>query len=102
MFEAICQLAGLVRQSGSQCHLREGGLVDDTTLVGTVVASMVAEGIGHHCRTSETLVTYEPQLIMHRPKVVDDGPFILSIFAAPQAVSITGKMLEGIRIVNPF
>ena len=103
MFEAICQLAGLVRQNGGQCHLREGGLVDDTTLIGTVVASMAAEGIQHHCRTSETLVTYEPQLIMHHcPKVVDDSPFVLSIFAAPQAVSITGKMPEGIGIMNPF
>ena len=39
---------------------------------------------------------------MHCPEVVDDGPFILSIFAAPRAVSITGKTLESIGIVNPF
>ena len=93
---------GLVRWNGGQHHHRNGGLVDDTTLIGTVVMSMVAEGILHHCRTSETLVTYEPQLIMHCPKVVDDGPFILSIFATPRAVSITSEMLEGIGIVNPF
>ena len=36
------------------------------------------------------------------PQVVDDGPPILSIFAAPWAVSIIGKMPEGIRIMNPF
>ena len=93
---------GLVRQNGGQCHHRNGGLVDDTALIGTVVMSMVAEGIQHHCRTSETLVAYEPQLIMHCPKVVDDGPFILSVFATPWAVSITSEMLEGIGIMNPF
>ena len=63
---------------------------------------MLAEGIQHHHRTSETLVAYEAQLIMYCPQVVDDGPLILSIFAAPQAVSITSKMLEGIGIMNPF
>ena len=63
---------------------------------------MSVEGIRHHCRTSETLVAYEAQLIMYCPQVVDDGPLVLSIFAAPQAVSITGKMPEGIRIMNPF
>ena len=93
---------GLVRWNGGQCLLREGGLVDDTALIGTAVASMSAEGIPHHCRTSETLVAYEPQLIMYCPKVVDDSPFVLSVFATPQAVSITGEMPEGIRIMNPF
>ena len=39
---------------------------------------------------------------MYCPQVVDDGPFILSIFATPSAVSVTGKMPEGIGIVNPF
>ena len=92
----------MVRWNGSQCHHRNGGLVDDTTLIGTVVMSMVVEGIRCQCRTSETLVAYEPQLIMHCPKVVDDSPFVLSIFAAPQAVSITGEMPKGIRIMNPF
>ena len=37
---------------------------------------------------------------MYCPQVVDDGPLILSIFAAPWAVSITGKMLEGIGIIE--
>ena len=63
---------------------------------------MLAEGIQRHCRTSETLVTYEPQFVMYCPQVVDDGPFILSIFAAPWAVSVTSKMPEGIGIMNPF
>ena len=93
---------GLVRWNGGQCLLREGGLVDDTTLIGTTVASMLAEGIRYHRRTSKTLVTYKPQLIMYCPKVVDNGPFVLSVFAAPQAVSITSKMPEGIGIMNPF
>ena len=39
---------------------------------------------------------------MYCPQVVDDGPLILSIFAAPRAVSITGEMPEGIRIMNPL
>ena len=39
---------------------------------------------------------------MYCPQVVDDGPLILSIFATPQAVSITSKMLEGIGIMNPL
>ena len=63
---------------------------------------MSAEGVQHHRRTSETLVTYEAQLIMYCPQVVDDGPLILSIFATPQAVPITSEMLEGIGIMNPF
>ena len=81
---------------------REGGPVDDTTLISTGVASMLAEGIQCHHRTSETLVAYEAQLIMYCPQVVDDGPLILSIFATPWAVSITSKMPEGIGIMNPF
>ena len=39
---------------------------------------------------------------MYCPKVVDNGPFVLSVFATLRAVSITGKMPEGIGIVNPF
>ena len=74
----------------------------DNALICAGVASMLAEGIQHHHRTSETLVAYEAQLIMYCPQVVDDGPLILSIFAAPWAVSITGKMPEGIGIMNPF
>ena len=63
---------------------------------------MLAEGVQCHHGTTETLVTYEVQLIMYCPQVVDDGPLVLSIFAAPQAVSITGEMLEGIGIMNPL
>ena len=39
---------------------------------------------------------------MYCPQVVDDGPLILSVFATPQAVRITGKMPEGIGIMNPL
>ena len=80
----------------------EWALSGDNALISTGVASMLAEGIRYHCRTSKTLVAYEAQLIMYCPQVVDDGPLILSIFATPQAVSITGKMPEGIGIMNPF
>ena len=93
---------GLVRWNGSQHLLREGGPVDDATLISTGVASMLAEGIRHHHRTLETLVPYEAQLIMYCPQVVDNGPLILSIFAAPRAVSITSETPEGIGIMNPF
>ena len=82
--------------------LLSGQTQGDNTLICAGVASMLAESIQHLCRTSKTLVAYEAQLIMYCPQVVDDGPLILSIFAAPWAVSITGKMLEGIRIMNPF
>ena len=93
---------GLVIWNGSQCLLREGGPVDDTALISTGVASMSAEGIQHHCRTSKTLVAYKAQLVMYCPQVVEDSPLILSVFAAPWAVSITSEMLEGIGIMNPF
>ena len=39
---------------------------------------------------------------MYCPQVVDDSPLVLSVFATPQVVSITSKMLEGIGIVNHF
>ena len=63
---------------------------------------MLAKGVRHHRWTTESLVTYEAQLIMYCPQVVDDGPLILSFLAAPWAVDITGKMLEGIRIMDPL
>ena len=93
---------GLVIQNGGQCLLREGGPVDDTTLISTGVVSMSVEGIQHHCRTSKTLVAYEAQLIMYCPQVVHDGPLVLSVFATPWVVSITSETPEGIRIMNPF
>ena len=93
---------GLVRWNGCQCLLREGGLVDDTALISTGVASMLVEGIQCHHRTSKTLVAYEAQLIVYCPQVVNDGPLILSVFAVPWAVSITSETPEGIRIMNPF
>ena len=82
--------------------LLPGQTLGDNGLICAGVASMSVEGIQHHHRTSETLVAYEAQLIMYCPQVVDNGPLILSIFAAPWAVSITGKMPEGIGIMNPF
>ena len=39
---------------------------------------------------------------MYCPQVVDDGPLVLSILATPGAVSITGKMPKGIRVMNPL
>ena len=63
---------------------------------------MSAEGVQRYCRTTETLVAYKAQLIMYCPQVVDNGPLVLSVFATPQAVSITGKMPEGIGIMNPL
>ena len=63
---------------------------------------MLAEGVQHHHGTTETLVTYEAQLVMYCPQVVDDGPLILSVFSTPRAVSVTGKMLEGIRVMDPL
>ena len=78
------------------------GPLGGTPLISTGVASMSAEGIRHHCRTSETLVACKAQLIMYCPQVVDDGSLVLSVFTAPWAVSITSEMPESIGIMNPF
>ena len=40
---------------------------------------MLVEGVQRHHGTTETLVAYEAQFIMHCSQVVDDGPLILSI-----------------------
>ena len=63
---------------------------------------MSAEGIQHHSRTTKALVTYEAQLVMYHSQVIDDGPFILSILCTPRTVGITGKMLKGIGVMDPF
>ena len=39
---------------------------------------------------------------MYCPQVVDDGPLVLSVLSAPRAVSVTGKMPEGIGVMDPF
>ena len=80
----------------------EWALSGDNTLISASVVPVSAEGVQHHCGTTETLVTYEARLIMYCPQVVDDSPFILSIFATPRAVSITSKMPEGIGVMNPL
>ena len=74
---------GLVVWNGSRWLLRKGGPVDDTALISTGVASVSVQRAsditaGH----PKTLVTYEAQLIMYCPQVVDDGPLVLSVFAA--------------------
>ena len=97
--QGIHLLAGLVRRNGSQCLLREGGLVDDTPGDNALISTGVAcpcqwRASEHHRRTSKTLVAYEAQLIMYCPQVVDDGPLVLSVFAAPWAVSITSAKCQ--------
>ena len=62
-------------------------LSGDNALISASVVPMLVEGVRCHCGTTKTLVTYEAQLIMYCPQVVDDGPLILSGFAAPRAVS---------------
>ena len=37
---------------------------------------------------------------MYCPQVVDDGPLILSVLAALRAVSIMGKMPDGIGVMD--
>ena len=54
--------------------LLSGQTPGDNALIRASVASMSAESVQCHCRTSETLVAYEAQLIMYCPQVVDDGP----------------------------
>ena len=81
---------------------REGGLVNDiaftslgrlqirqvewalsggNALICASVASMSVEGVQHHCGTSETLVAYEAQ---------------------PTMYCVTGKMPEGIGVMDPL
>ena len=80
----------------------EWALSGDNALISASVAPMLVQGVQHHRGTTETLITYKVQLIMYCPKVVDDGPLVLSILAAPQAVGITGKMPGGIGIMDPL
>ena len=61
---------------------------------------MLAEGVQHHHGTTETLVAYEAQFVMYCSQVVDDGPLILSVFSAPRAVCVTGKMPGGVRVMK--
>ena len=102
---------------------REGGLVNDiaftslgrlqigqaewalsggNALICASMVSMLAEGVWHHCGTTETLVTHEAQPVMYCPQVVNDGSLILSLLPTPRAVSVTGKMPEGIGVVDPL
>ena len=60
------------------------------------------EGVRCHRGTTETLVANEAQPIMYCPQVVDDGPLVLSILSAPRAVGVTGKMPEGIGVMDPL
>ena len=80
----------------------EWALSGDNALISASVVPMLAEGVQCHHGTTKTLVAYEAQLIMYCPQVVDDGPLVLSILATPRAVSITGKMPEGIGIMDPL
>ena len=80
----------------------EWTLSGDNALICASMASMLAEGVRCHCGTIETLVTNESQPVMYCPQVVNDGPLVLSILSTPRAVSITGKMLEGIGVMDPL
>ena len=48
------------------------------------------------------MVTHEAQPVIYCPQVVNDGSLILPILPSPRAVIVTGKMLEGIRVVDPL
>ena len=75
-------------------------LSGDNALICASMVSMLVKGVQHHHGTTETLVTNETQPVMYYPQVVDDGPLILSILSTPRAVSITGKTLDGIGVVD--
>ena len=80
----------------------ECALSGDNTLICASIASMLAEGVQCHCGTTEALVTNETQPVMYCPQVVGDSPLVLSVLSTPRAVSITGKMLEGIGVMDPL
>ena len=80
----------------------EWTLSEDNALICASMASMLVEGVQHHCGTTEALVTNETQPVMYHPQVVNDGPLILSVLSTLRAVSITSKMLEGIRVMDPL
>ena len=66
------------------------------------MVSMSVEGVQHHCGTTETLVAHEVQPVMYGCQVVNDGSLVLPILPAPRAVSVTGKMPEGIGVMDPL
>ena len=80
----------------------EWALSGGNTLICASMASMLVEGVQHHCGTTETLVAHEAQPVMYCPQVVNDSSLILSILPAPRAVSVTGKTPEGIRVMGPI
>ena len=47
---------------------------------------MAVDGLQRDGWTAETFLTYEAQLVMHCPYVVDDGALILTLFSTPGAV----------------
>ena len=71
-------------------------------LIYTGEAAMSAESVQHCCGAIEALVAYEAQLVVHCSQVIDDGPLILSVFSTAWAVRVTGKALEGLRVMNPL
>ena len=87
---------------GLQFGPAEWALFGDNALISASVVPMLAEGVQHHHGTTKTLVAYEAQLIMYCPQMVDNSPLILSVLATPQAVGKTGKMPEGIGIMDPL
>ena len=72
------------------------------TLAHTIEMPMSAEGVHHHCGAAKTQVAHQTQFVMNCPQVVDDGPFVLSIFPTPWAVGITREAPEGLWVMNTF
>ena len=52
----------------------------------TVLLAMVADGLQCDGWTAKTFLTYETQLVMHCPQVVDNSTFILNLIPTPGAV----------------
>ena len=67
-----------------QVRQAEWALSGDNALIYASMASMSAEGVQHHCGTTEALVTNETQPVMYHPQVVNEGPLVLSILSAHQ------------------
>ena len=75
-----------------QIRQAECALSGDNTFICGGMASMSLEGVQCHHGITEALVANETQPVMYHPQVIHDSPLILSVFAEPRAVSITGKM----------
>ena len=82
--------------------IRLSTLPGGRALISTVDVAMPVESVCCHCRAAKASVANESYLIMCCSEVIHDGPLILLQFPTPQAVHESGKVLEGLRVMDPL